>query len=517
MAKKRHKGLFGRAKLPISTRYLFPASRQRQLLLGAALAVSALIAAAVAFSLDQTRFVTQGPLSSSHAGLENSCDSCHTPFAEMTSQPCSLCHEKFGDEVGVFSFDAHYLYRTGDFQRVVRSEKEQACAACHPEHGGRMASITQVPDQQCRSCHDFGGFVNGHPEFLALAQPELANLSFSHIHHVREVMKENGFEDVEKACLSCHHIEPDGKQFQPINFETHCDSCHLTTAITTPRLPIQSEDQLGVLTLAGIQDQGEPGGLWSFFSNPNEFRVVGDRFVSKSPLHHEDPWVMDNLRRLRKMLYPDAGLADLLNASADVPPEQVEALYREAVETLRGYLMELRARPEPEIQQELGQMEALLAQVENELEDPYAALDELAFFVALHRDGEQVENALGEEIHTLVQDLTEACRVCHTVENATIARVQAGQGTFHRAEFNHSTHIIQRRCLDCHNQIPIREFLTGDNPVPPELDQASILNLPDRQTCIACHNQTTSADNCITCHQFHPDKTRHANLLLYAD
>ncbi len=515
MSKIRDKGSYGDARLPVSQKYLIPIRRGWMLWIGLAAGLAAALLAVLDFSVHDAGFLSNGPLSSSHASLESDCAACHTAFSATPDQNCADCHEAYGDELGAYSFATHYLYRTGDFQRVIPSEHELPCAACHPEHNGRQGAITETPDDRCLTCHDISSFNRAHPTFAAVAEPDDASLSFAHTHHVREVMKRESWEDLEKACLFCHNPEQDGKTFQAIDFDRHCDACHLTASVSVPRLPVDRPDAPGALTLEEIQKRREPGSLWSFYVNPNEFRKVGSR-VSKAPVHHRDPWVMENLRHFRKILFPDAGLADLLGASPDAPPRRQRALYREAIQTLRGYALELRARPEPEIQKDLQRIEEALANLEQGLEDPFLALDETEFPLSL-QDAPELPPDQVEAIEALVADLTEPCRTCHVVENATIARVQANQGAFHAAEFNHRAHILQRRCLDCHNRIPIRELLAETEPIPAAVDHAGIQNLPDIETCQPCHNPEQSANRCITCHQFHPDRSKRAKLLLYHD
>ena len=112
-------------------------------------------------------------------------------------------------------------------------------------------------------------------------------------------------------------------------------------------------------------------------------------------------------------------------------------------------------------------------------------------------------------------DLTEACRECHQVRNATIVRVDSDQRELGRAEFDHRAHIVQRRCLDCHSEIPIAEHLETEAKPAPELDHSGIYNLPVVDTCRECHDPRQASDRCVTCHLFHPDKGARAELLPY--
>jgi Cytochrome c7 and related cytochrome c/Cytochrome c3 len=515
--RKPGKGTFSELRLALARAYLPARSRSRMVWLGAGAAAVVLAVVVVSWFLPGHQLLSQGPLSSSHANLESECTACHTPAGAVSDAACSVCHEKYGDKLGVHTFASHYLYRTQDFQRVTPRSDEIPCFACHPEHSGRQAEITRVPDSRCISCHRFGSFNRRHPEFEFAAKdlPDPSGLAFTHIPHVGRVMKQDRLVDVERACLRCHNPEPDGKHFAPISFDRHCDSCHLTAAVRTPWLPVQGDGGgFGVETLEAIQKRGDPGTDWAFFTSPGEFEQRGPA-VSKGPLYHRDPWILDNLRRLRRLLYPQAGLADLLAASADAPPSEAPKLYREAIDTLESYALGLRARPEPEIQEEVTRIDGLLKGLRRRLEDPYAPLDETKFVLALGQPSKDLTAAQVEEIGTLVNDLTTPCRECHRVENDTIVRVQADQRTLRRAEFNHRAHILQRRCLDCHTAIPILDHLGATEPVDASLDRAEIQNLPRIATCQQCHNPRLASNRCITCHEFHPNKDRRSDLLLY--
>ena len=466
--------------------------------------------------------LSNGPLSSNHANFASDCSTCHSPFNNAVSDDnCIECHEKYGDDLGTYSYDSHYLYRSGDFSRLTATEDESGCFSCHPEHNGLDAAITTVSDNQCQTCHDIGSFNKDHPEFHAVVEQvsDEANLIFPHSLHVNEIRDREDIVDIEKTCLYCHNASSDGTQFQPINFETHCDACHLTTSESTPFLPIANGPigaTPGVATLETIQSQQLPGTRWAYYMNPAEFSTRGNT-VQKRPLYHEDPWVLENLRRLRKVLYPSSQLPNLLQTTADVETRDAKKLYQEAIETLRLYSEELRNQPERAVQLELREAEKLLQQVEDRLQDPYAPLDETKFLVSASEINPTFQSATVQAFQNTIDRLTQSCQTCHIIENATIKRAQSQQSSMVRADFNHRAHIIQARCLDCHNTIPMREMAILDSIPPPSIDRAEINNLPSITTCQTCHADTQAANMCTTCHAFHPDKTQHANLLLYVD
>jgi hypothetical protein len=506
---RKRKGTFSPLRLSVADGYLRPVSRRRLLWLGGAAALVLAVLVLGDFSLRGGRSLSGGALSSSHAALQDDCASCHDPFTGVTALNCSTCHEKVGDRLGVYSPEAHYLYRSGDFQRVSQRENELSCAVCHVEHQGRDASITRIGDGPCLECHQFGSFGKDHPPFERKA--EVTGIQFAHIHHVKELMERRGIFDAEQACLACHEPQPGGQHFEPIDFDRHCASCHLN-GIATPRLPLQQEGQPGVETLATLRHRGGAGSSWTQFANPGEFREIGNR-VMKLPVHHADPWILENLRHLRRRLYPEAGLADLLVTSAEGLPSEVGQLYLEAVSTLEEQAHALRSQPEPAVQKELDQIEILLREVELRLRDPFNPVDEGAFFLGLTNAPDEVRKAEVESTLELVTSLTQPCQPCHRVERATISRVRVEQQSFSRAEFNHRTHVLDRRCLDCHAEIPIAQALAGGE-VDLDRDHSGIQNLPGIETCRECHSPQMVSSTCVTCHRFHPNQN-HTGLLRY--
>ncbi len=507
------KGFFGKIGLPVSKSYLHPIDRNFLLRWGGftALAVGALLLVNLVFL--RGSLVSNGPLSSSHAGFEGDCENCHTFLDSATDEKCSVCHERFGAAVDTHSFDAHYIYRSADFTRAYRRDGEMTCSGCHLEHRGREAAITRIDDSRCVVCHDYGS-IQGHPQFQFAAEsiPDDDSLHFAHIRHVRRIQEEDKVDDQEQTCFQCHVLTADGRNFEPIDFERSCNRCHLGASpqirsanfpVSQGPIPADGDDlNLGVESWETVRDRQGPGDQWALFANPAEFRVRGNR-VMKTRLRHRDPWVLHNLRRLRRALYPGAGLADLLDASSDVTPGDSEVLYREAVATLQDYSEGLRSRADSEMAKQLEQIDGLLEALQQKLRSEPPPLDDTPFLLPAAPDAELTPAQL-EEIDQLVADLTEQCRICHKVEKATIARVSKDQRVLRRAEFNHSAHVIQRRCLDCHGVIPFDDHPDEPPPADAPFDSASVQNLPTVEVCRECHQPQQSSERCSTCHKFHP-------------
>ena len=527
---RRRKGGFGGVRLPIAGRYPVPGRRAWTWLAGliGCAAVGAWFLGAFLFG--GKRAVAPGPLSSNHAALEASCAACHTGaigVGAMANDGCLVCHERLGSDRGAYGFAAHYVYASGDRERRGEPDREVPCAACHPEHRGRTAAVTAVADRRCAACHGFSSLNRGHPEFQ-FARDGLVDdphLTFPHRLHVKEVRGREGFDDPQLACLYCHRPDPAGAGFAPIDFERSCGDCHLTTRTGTPRLPVRDPSQPrepGVETLPMIQARGGPGTRWAFFTDPNEYQVAGAS-VAKRPVYHADPWVMTNLGEIRRTLYPGLGLAELLATAVDGGTRSGAGgaggdprdLYREAIDTLRRRALELRGRPEPEVQAELAEIEVLLATAERRLEageappgDPFAAAP--AVNPALTAD--QVAG-----FQQLALDLTEPCRKCHVVSDGAIRRVQKDQRTLVRARFDHRAHVVQVAfCADCHDAVPGLAAVTAESEIRDEpADVAATQNLPRIAVCQRCHTADEASNACSTCHLFHPESGRRADLLAH--
>lgn len=503
------KGFFSGRRLPVSPRYVRAPGRARLYAIGGiALVLIVGLALSDAF-LGTGSAIARGPLSQSHALFGSECATCHTPLEGVPDVKCESCHESARSATGTFSFERHYVYRSEEFDRSAPADREVSCAHCHREHEGRTASLVAVENAVCARCHGFRSFGADHPEFAFAAEGafERPNLRFPHVLHVKQVLEEREVTGLEGSCLECHEPTADGRSFQPLSFERHCDACHLTQGTTTPPLPIAASGRVGVRTLQQIRAEADPATVWADSWNPNEFQERGGE-VQKRPVYHADPWVMENLRRLRRELYPGARLAQLIAASADLPAgEPVATLHHEAIAALRGQVEALRGQPSRQVQRELDDLSELLTEAERRVNDPATPLDETRFDIGTAdrspalEAGELSAAAFG----ALIDSLTLECRSCHQVDRATIVRVQKDQRSIRNAEFDHSAHVIHASCLDCHDQIPIREFVEREEEPAPELDHAEILNLPASETCRSCHTSGRASVRCTSCHRFHPD------------
>ncbi|MEO8166818.1 MAG: cytochrome c3 family protein [bacterium] len=503
----------------MAKKYIRPGTRKKMLMLGAlGCAMVAIYYFADAFLLKNT-FLAAGPVSANHANFESECSKCHLSFRGVVNSKCSVCHEKTNDKLGIYTFKAHYLYRSEEPQRIQEGmskhgRDEGNCASCHPDHRGRDAKITRVLDSQCAQCH-YASFNKDHPPFRTLAAADDSTLKMTHVKHTKEVLKKLNTTNIEQACLYCHNPQADGKGFKPLDFDMQCADCHLTTSSETPALTIKDGGASpGVETLEMIQRRRGPGTIWAFYTNPNEFSVSNGK-VKKSPVYHRDPWVLENLKQIFRTLYSDSSLADLLNATGNGVKKGKQQIYAEAIQKLRDYVTGLRSRPEPEVQAELMRIDSLLNAAENKIMRGGEILPDLLPMMKIFAGNSSITQEQRTDLEDFAQKLTRPCQECHVVEHASILSVKASQRTFQRAEFDHRAHITQRRCLECHNVIPVEQALAGDTTGVAMIDRASTHNIPGIQNCYECHTKDAGSNSCVTCHYMHPNKANRGSLQLF--
>ena len=456
-----------------------------------------------------------GRLSSAHAMLDDACAACHDTSETVSAEKCSSCHRELAGASDDYGFDAHYVYVSGDPARAFEHGGEVGCAACHVEHQGRRTDIRATfSDRQCASCHEVGD-LREHPEFDFAAEtiPDHAGLTFTHIRHVDLVMEDHGLDGPEDACLACHAPAAGGRGFRPVTFEDACGACHLTGDVESAELPVQprgvplirragdgADLTLGVETVETVRARLAPE-QWVRRTSAALFDVDDGRVV-KTGVEHADPWILHNLRRLRRVMYPSAGLADLLTASADIAPGDRRRLYDEALAALRGRTDELRGRDEDWVRDALLEFDGMMEAIGRRIGETGAAHDDRPFRLG-PPDPRLTDDQIAEA-EGFAARVAQPCLQCHAVERATIRRVQQTQSVLRRARFDHRPHVMLRGCLDCHTRIPFADHLGGDGTVAADLDNAAIQNVPSVDNCRQCHAPDLSFDRCATCHEFHP-------------
>ena len=529
MKKKREsKGRFGEIQLGVSKSYVYPARRKRMMGAGALGGLVVLLVGAWGVVRD-SEILSAGELSSSHATLEGSCFSCHEKYASFDDASCSACHEKYGDEVPVYGFATHYLYRAPhESGRKGLRGNEPSCFACHVEHRGREVGLTEVSDAVCLDCHVGKSFDGGHLAFSYEPghdgdDPSLHK--FRHLQHLPLIREEFDVERVETACLYCHQPEQDGRGFRPIDYALHCGACHANGSELSNAnemggvrpLPIARSGVVGLLTLEmmeSLEERGQPGLSWVHRSNPADY-TVKDGKVRKRRVDHADPWVLENMRRLRATAYGSTDMADLLSSTGQAPPHEWERLYEEALAALEAQVADLLARPDAD-RAGVEDRKEHIRKIRREMRGRYATASErpyLAAFGGLARKP-GVPDDRAQQIEDMAGKAAGPCRNCHLVRGATIVRVARGQRVLRRAEFDHRTHLALRDCLACHDKIGIGKEAADKEVFP---DRVETQNLPGIDSCRECHTPSATSNRCTTCHRFHPNESRRSDLAFHME
>jgi hypothetical protein len=275
-----------------------------------------------------------------------------------------------------------------------------------------------------------------------------------------------------------------------------------------------------VETLETIRKRLGPGTRWSFYINPNEFLKFGSR-IKKAPVYHEDPWIMENLKQIRNSIFVGQGLDAILNTVPNPQDPEVQSRNKKIIDALREYADQLRGRPEQEIQQDLLIIDSLISMAERNLKRELRLLSSKPMNEITPQFNPNLTQNQIDGFLQVASDLTSAgnklCQECHIVANAGLVSFDGYQKSLVRAEFDHRTHILERQCLDCHNIIPITTAMNPDTAAAKALDISATHNLPGIENCRECHSKSKTANTCVTCHQFHPNKEHRGNLRLFAE
>ena len=184
-----------------------------------------------------------GPLTGSHAAFtgEEGCADCHVahfagPRAWIRSalgptdltEKCSDCHVFGGPARSPHNKTIVLASVSGGTQgkapgaaaRETRTEID--CAACHTEHKGENANISQLTGEQCASCHqiDFVVFDKGHPSFSERYPHFRRNsIKFDHATHLNTHFQDARYgETAPKTCTACHQVRERAPRGRPARF-----------------------------------------------------------------------------------------------------------------------------------------------------------------------------------------------------------------------------------------------------------------------------------------------------------
>ncbi|MEO8519743.1 MAG: cytochrome c3 family protein [Acidobacteriota bacterium] len=297
--------------------YVVPSRRRWPVLMLLVAAALAALAAAIVWS-GRHPLASPGPLAPVHAALAGQpCEACHRiggTAAGVGDLRCVRCHAQGGGLRLELTAHAGSVARS-----AAGSGADAGCASCHEDHRGARTRIAAAPDRQCVSCHAMSS-MSRHPEIAARAAGAATGegLHFSHERHLREIRPASG-----NACLTCHERRADAAFFLPLAFDRHCASCHeKNDRLESPANPV--DPQLLLPVAAGAK------GPALVAAERGRLQAVG--------LQHRDPWVLDNLRRLRRALDPPGVAGERL-----VTEQSIRALEAEIAAAEAGRLPQERA------------------------------------------------------------------------------------------------------------------------------------------------------------------------------
>ncbi len=239
--------------------YLQRASRLKWWLTGILGGATVLILVDLAYTGGWRTAASPGPLNTVHATWENDCAACHSAFVpsggdnivgrlthtqQASDALCKRCHAGPSHHAG------HEI-----------AAEVGGCGTCHHEHRGRNASLVDLSDNVCTTCHAnlsahvVGGktpyeptitrFPVNHPEFRLVADErkrpsdgppvDKGQLSFNHQVHMTAGLK-HGTGDVrewklrdilnEKERERYRVQQPEGKRDNCDSVQLSCASCH---------------------------------------------------------------------------------------------------------------------------------------------------------------------------------------------------------------------------------------------------------------------------------------------------
>jgi hypothetical protein len=418
-------------------------------------------------------FFNTGPLSRSHAHLQDGCVSCHVPERLTSSSP--------GEPPGFFQvLDDRFEKGAPSFERIDRAcakchqqhdfhepnvVTNRSCSACHTEHQG-LDAMMAVGNLDCASCHNNGKVMQASadrgkqlPPTRFHLNPKMVNLgqvilqlprptdgytktfaSFSEGHPPFQLQRENVREnnvlrfnhqrhlnssDIPPTklgkldCNYCHQPEPNGRYMQPISFEAHCQKCHSL-----------------------------------------QFDVKNPDFQ----LPHGD--------------------AQLVRTFLRTLPAQ----YAELARRKRGLTNETKIN-----EFAVQQVRQLLTQFPNAEE-----LERSVFFTVDPYKASQLNDASSRAKYI-------GCAFCHEVKRsaglsyptAEVTKPTMIERWLPHADFSHAKHDTVVSCRECH-VAAASSRLTSD------------VLMPAKESCVRCHNAggiARKASECATCHLYHsPDQ-----------
>ena len=146
------------------------------------------------------RLIMPGPVTQSHADIEQDCGSCHVRF-ERDSQNtlCLDCHQDIAEDLAT---------STG-FHSLSPDVAGASCASCHTDHEGRNSDIVGL---------DTAGFDHELTDFVLRGSHLEAECEGCHL-------PELTYHDAETDCVACHREDDQHLG----NLGATCADCHVET------------------------------------------------------------------------------------------------------------------------------------------------------------------------------------------------------------------------------------------------------------------------------------------------
>jgi pSer/pThr/pTyr-binding forkhead associated (FHA) protein len=191
----------------------------------------------------QTAFMPGG-LSSVHSRqlsegqvIAKKCDACHDPWKSVKDDRCMACHKrKIHSDTEIGSPPCMKCHTEHRGEAILTEVSEATCATCHtdlPAHmkpEARASAKTSDPRYPFESLRKITAFGVDHPAIVPLADPN--NLRFNHKLHLSKgrIRNASGKREV-LECAGCHSMTVTDDKSDPVvlNFELHCQRCHLLT------------------------------------------------------------------------------------------------------------------------------------------------------------------------------------------------------------------------------------------------------------------------------------------------
>ncbi len=203
--------------------------------------------------------------------------------------------------------------------------RSSSTSACHIEHQGASRRLADVDQRRCLDCHGSGtpsdrghrraipDFAT-HPEFAAVervrqggATPdavELPNIRFTHRRHVEEHLpRVKPGATLSQLCESCHRLNAQTRDFQPISYAQSCAVCHDKDLPMLDPIPRTAAMKL-------------PGGGESAACREAGFDCTPTT-VRKLAVVHQDAWLLQEMWRLQRATSPAAYAAERSRLAAE--------------------------------------------------------------------------------------------------------------------------------------------------------------------------------------------------------